>query len=706
MKQVINNFAIYSAFIMWAAIQAQAIDYSVNIMWINENLTSDQKYLKPAANEKELENGLLTPVRKWRAATMSDATITFWYDGDMIPPGALENTKELFQKDTLNHPEWAAISFKDIRYFPEVSLNPRVFSKETPIYFRADLLREIAAYNSILEHPHQIFVYADLDVTPMSKEQLFDPETLENLKTFGIVFARGGIAGFENSFQITKKNEKLLSAMKVALIDVSIARAKNILEGGSWAYKDPGDTQPLTQSVFDTLNNNMLPYFYYLEGWAKLGSKHSFGINSVLHLNIQPTSDKIIEKFIAFDYQGKEKHIERLRIPTKIIDAPPSRFGGTPTKFDQHEIIVENFHDKLRKALNASGEFDASFLYLAAKNNYIEAVKEIAEKLDPKRLSKAFLTPIKKYESYRNNANALNAALVEGNADVIQIIANKLSQEHKFLDKVALGLQDKYKLNTTFIQEAARRKHGNVLSVLTDILWDNQDALVKLGHAVAELPEDLEDNQKNVKNFALFKRISDHVPKMLLELTDDGESVALKAAKYGHGPMLNEIASRAPQTLEIKNAYGEFPLLLIKMGYMAPRFFKNVWEASPKMQIETDNEGNTIAHMAARSEYGSDALQFLAEQNSPALTMLNHNGMSPAATAVQSKHAPELAVIVSARPQEILSEFSFLLKKAHNCFDCLLVLAKAFPQHVPEIINTVGGSRTPEEIQKIQNFSK
>jgi hypothetical protein len=137
--------------------------------------------------------------------------------------------------NTQKVPEWEGIIFKDVRAenFPEIQNNEDVFSKDTPIFFRVDLLRAVIAYNILKnKNDRYFFVYADIDVAVMDKNELFDASTIMDLDTYGIVMARGGAEGLENSFQIWANTQsKFLKAAKSIIIDRSIEQKKYIDKG-------------------------------------------------------------------------------------------------------------------------------------------------------------------------------------------------------------------------------------------------------------------------------------------------------------------------------------------------------------------------------------------------------------------------------------------------------------------------------------------
>lgn len=76
-----------------------------------------------------------------------------------------------------------------------------------------------------------------VDVGTMNKNELFDASTIMDLDTYGLVMARGGLNGLENSFQIwTNTQPEFLDAAKSIIIDRSIQQKIHVDKGGSLDY--------------------------------------------------------------------------------------------------------------------------------------------------------------------------------------------------------------------------------------------------------------------------------------------------------------------------------------------------------------------------------------------------------------------------------------------------------------------------------------
>ena len=142
----------------------------------------------------------------------------------MTPSDAIKNTQDYIDKKR-EHLVGAPILLKDIRSLTTIQKNADIFSDKTPVYFRADLGRVIAALKSV-KQDSKPFVYADIDVKPMSAKKLFNEETQKNLAKYGIVMALDRSFGFENRFQIVTNKPELLKAMQKTLVKLNIVHAR------------------------------------------------------------------------------------------------------------------------------------------------------------------------------------------------------------------------------------------------------------------------------------------------------------------------------------------------------------------------------------------------------------------------------------------------------------------------------------------------
>lgn len=256
---------------------------------------------------------------------------------------AAQNTMDLMVRT----PGTENIRLRDIRELSLVAENPRVFSSEIPVYFRVDLARAILLHDLVKNGESTYAVYGDLDMLPMSEAELFDEETVDNLKSFGLVMAKGGTGcGFENGFQITSHhNINMLNAINFAIIKQNIERGKIALEQGYFAvdgfhdggFKENGyriggrQTTPmcgLQQIVYESYPN-MFEYFYALDNCFKIDTCLMKGIDikdvTHEHLGLSYINLRAISLAIPLEELLKiVNHNGLLKIPSKHVSLPGS----------------------------------------------------------------------------------------------------------------------------------------------------------------------------------------------------------------------------------------------------------------------------------------------------------------------------------------------------------------------------------------------
>lgn len=315
-------------------------EYTVNLMWINKTRDENQPFIHRATNPEELQKNFLDPIFTWAKLHAKGKTIDVWFDSTLTPAIAVKNTQLLIDQYQRAHPKAATIRLRDIRSLPQVIKEPEVFSDKTPVYFRADLVRLVAAYNAITTKETQNFVYADLDMVPQCHKELFDQETRENLQKYGIVMARDGHLGFENGFFIISNyNNNLLHALNWAIIQVNIQRAHNALRGNFLEVNGRrhvgGPMIPLEQIIYDSFPS-MLKYFYSLENYGMATvdeyetSSQSFRqtpYNKEVH-GLKPFGlNKLHYNGLSFTWARNESIKDEYGTiipPTKVVDLPPA----------------------------------------------------------------------------------------------------------------------------------------------------------------------------------------------------------------------------------------------------------------------------------------------------------------------------------------------------------------------------------------------
>jgi hypothetical protein len=272
-------------------------------MWINK-----EKCDFFALNEKKSQE-IIKGALGW-AEKNPEATVFVWYDSKFV------NNAEAVIQNIKNEITNKKIIFRDINDLDLVKENIAVFSNDLALYFRVDLLREIIAYEKLKTDEMSCFIYSDIDMDPITKDQLFDDETVYLLNKYGIIMPRGGIEFvYENGFQMAVKDTFALKAIKDILIDVNIAIANSFL-------KKMEHKELLGQRVYSTFPI-MFRYLYFLKYMAN--SKSKIYINEIkktavtCHWNTRNCSvsnilstDIILKKGLHWFY------------PTKSVALPPA----------------------------------------------------------------------------------------------------------------------------------------------------------------------------------------------------------------------------------------------------------------------------------------------------------------------------------------------------------------------------------------------
>jgi hypothetical protein len=201
--------------------------YAINLMWINKDRVPANQYFLLGDGETLEQQGVdfhqkfVEPVSRWATANPG-SRINIWIDSAMAPSTVVGRSKGAIET-ALQGTSHGHIQFRDVRSIDVVESNPEAFDTTTPIYLRVDLLRAIAADFTLRHRETQFFVYGDIDMQPLSANEIFDKRTMSFLDDLGFVVAKGGHLGFENGFQILNGNHpKLMDSHRKVVIDLSI----------------------------------------------------------------------------------------------------------------------------------------------------------------------------------------------------------------------------------------------------------------------------------------------------------------------------------------------------------------------------------------------------------------------------------------------------------------------------------------------------
>ncbi len=302
--------------------------YSINLMWINRQLQKDQRYVYPSGGDDGKK--FLNTIVAW-AQKNPTSIIHIWFDSSTTTQEAVKNTQEAFNREAAKFgKDVAKLELRDIRDLTVVRNNQDVFSSDIPVYLRADLLRAVLAEEILQQDKHFYFVYADFDVKPLSKTELFDTKTLENLKKYHFVMAHeNNTLGFENSFQIFTYDENLLKAANIMLIEANLMRARSFLKqlkGGEGSHSVFSNPKTLKLYAAGHQENIFYSYPLMYAYWAQLQNIESLFLpHSDRPFDPKCDANKLdeIARVIMVRSSARD-YVSRFPLPTKRVSIPPT----------------------------------------------------------------------------------------------------------------------------------------------------------------------------------------------------------------------------------------------------------------------------------------------------------------------------------------------------------------------------------------------
>lgn len=234
-------------------------DYTLNFLWINLNpqdriqdkaqsifkegldcaenaecIKDIQTLRKLEKTEKSLEKEDLENwqnikksfayrVAQW-AEKQPSGQINIWYDSALVTQKAQQKTLEMMK--SIAESRGVDLRLRDIRQLSNIKGEiEHALHPGTPLYFRVDLLKALIAdyMMSSSKEKAKYCIVSDIDVKPMTVDQLFDVRTMDYLSSQGYVFNRNGLSSFENSFFIFNKEKENLQKIHYESIIHSIA---------------------------------------------------------------------------------------------------------------------------------------------------------------------------------------------------------------------------------------------------------------------------------------------------------------------------------------------------------------------------------------------------------------------------------------------------------------------------------------------------
>lgn len=387
-KKLILRLSLINIFWSICFAQFPHTDTSINLMWVNRRLNESQSYIHPSKNETELYNNFLKHIFRWAAVSQS-SVINVWFDSALTTPQAVDATRGLIKAYVGQHEGLTPIRLRDVREIQKVIQHPDVFSDKIPVFFRVDLLRPIVALHLLKERECSVFVYADLDMPPISKAELLDTDTMQKLQKYGMIMAHqvdneDAYKSYENGFQIISDcKPNMLEAIECTIVELSIARAYKYLAGeflGTGPRRSAESTMKgvFIESCYGSYSLTF-EYFYHLE---RRGEIRVFQDRA--HQDEYEVYDKSSHKldcfgpdrfdtnyrcgFITQDITLLEGTASRfVKIPTKDVSLPPARIDHND------EDSVATASQRIRLTQQTKQAADSSFNRMAFAAGFIAA---------------------------------------------------------------------------------------------------------------------------------------------------------------------------------------------------------------------------------------------------------------------------------------------------------------------------------------------
>lgn len=331
--------------------------FSINLTWVNNRCDLDQPFIFPCRDEEELKSAYVTPALTWAQMNPDEnCTVNIWYDGALLGAHAVQNTRAFVDAQDTTAPH-AKIAYRDFRDIPFVRENAHAFEERVPVYFRADLLRLVAALHDLASDLTSCFIFANCNFPPIGTTDLFDPETQELLSLFGHVFSDQGVLGYENSFfMLTKDCPEMITALKRGVVFYNTQRAKSLTMSPYYQRlvfaDDP--TCDVCQSVFSSYRRaffycyallakqEIYPVFPEREGtydWDTHGMRLFDPVRTVWDLRPFTAPHvahppKILSQFM--DLMSYHTSLRNVFVPKKRVKHPPSKGQWNADKKGNH----------------------------------------------------------------------------------------------------------------------------------------------------------------------------------------------------------------------------------------------------------------------------------------------------------------------------------------------------------------------------------
>lgn len=296
-------------------------NYSINLMWINKQLNTNQKYIFVLEDDslKELQDKYLNFINDW-CIKNPNIIIKVWYNSNTTTQRSIQNTRDAMDKSYPNNKNYDFVDLMSIKSIRDAN-DKQLQNEYISLYFKTDLFRIMVAYDDIANSGINNSIFANINMPAITKDELFDKNTIENLNFYGTVMSCNlsencGTLGFENSFFIiaNKPNTRILES-----VHFYIKLLINII------------TQFIKYVMSKTSNIQLIKKFI-----NELSSQLVYDLYPLLFLH-----NYIIRGFIAYkDDNGKEIRgmVDNIYIDKHIINAI-GKISRSRIRIDTDDIL-------------------------------------------------------------------------------------------------------------------------------------------------------------------------------------------------------------------------------------------------------------------------------------------------------------------------------------------------------------------------------
>lgn len=131
--------------------------YSINLMWIANELSLDHQYICSDSNVRKISLSL----QRWLLANPEPdaAVIKLWYDGETVSPKQIENTRKYLEEGITHR-----CRLENIRNICIVASNHAAFSQGINLYVKIDMLKIAICFHELTSADVSSVIFTDVEV--------------------------------------------------------------------------------------------------------------------------------------------------------------------------------------------------------------------------------------------------------------------------------------------------------------------------------------------------------------------------------------------------------------------------------------------------------------------------------------------------------------------------------------------------------------